>query len=317
MQEFEFERRAPRQIANNVTKRVLSRPAALLPPTTTTASPPAHNMQRSSPFAAGNRQVSATSTPITALPSSLGSRTASTLPPASTTYEPLAKAVLAQRFLRQVLAVSIGAVLVVSVLWTSWDAGGITSIGLLSFVKNCVSPSSITLTFVWGVFAVLPIAVLRKRHVQGERSIFFMSLRILNGLIATGPLSLSPSQTLATNLKDARYIEEIAVLLISSLSTTVLHAWMADFLSGGGAGLAIFAGSKYVVNERVRSRDDLRSTHRKHPLHLNGRLIFLLFSQSVAAALYWTRDLLRSRFLTRWSKEENVRSLNTIAFKLA
>lgn len=120
-------------------------------------------MQRSSPFAGQTRHAL-----TTALPSSLGSRTASTLPPSSTTYEPLAKAVLAHRFVRQVLAISLGFAILVSALWTSWDAGGIPSIGILSFVKNCLSPSAITLTLGWGIFAVLPVAVLRKRHVQGE-----------------------------------------------------------------------------------------------------------------------------------------------------
>ena len=123
-------------------------------------------MQRTSPYAANQGQGQGTPK-ITALPSTLGSRAAPTLPSASTTYEPLLKPVLGQRFAQQVLGVSLCAVCTISVLWASWDAGSVGSLSVLSFVKNAFSPSAIALTLVWGLGAVVPVAILRKRHVQG------------------------------------------------------------------------------------------------------------------------------------------------------
>ncbi|TDL14209.1 hypothetical protein BD410DRAFT_865598, partial [Rickenella mellea] len=47
---------------------------------------------------------------------------------------------------------------------------------------------------------------------------------------------------------------------------------------------------------------------RKHPLHINGRLLFILFAQLIAGFSFWLRDVLKDRFAVKWSRHvEGVR----------
>lgn len=53
-------------------------------------------------------------------------------------------------------------------LWTLWDQGGFSNIGLGGFLYNLLSPSIWVLSAINWVVGVLPVIVLRKTYLTGE-----------------------------------------------------------------------------------------------------------------------------------------------------
>lgn len=43
---------------------------------------------------------------------------------------------------------------------------------------------------------------------------------------------------------------------------------------------------------------------RKHPYYLNGRLLYIIFSQLFLAALYLTRNIMTDRFAVKWKRHQ-------------
>ena len=107
--------------------------------------------------------MSAPHTPARAIPSSLLSRTAPTIPPASQAYEPLVKRVLRHRQYKIFLHSALLSWLLVTA-WRTWS-GGDGDFWLLP-----IRPSTVAYTLATFATGALPIVILRKSHVAGESS---------------------------------------------------------------------------------------------------------------------------------------------------
>ncbi len=101
------------------------------------------------------------STPIRAIPSTLLSRTAPTIPPASQLYEPLVKGVLRHRQYKIFLHSGLFCWFLVTT-WATWS-GRKGDLLLLP-----VNPSTLAYTLATFGVGALPVVVLRKSHLAGE-----------------------------------------------------------------------------------------------------------------------------------------------------
>ena len=108
------------------------------------------------------------SPPSRAITSTLSARAAPSVPPATQTYEPLARAALRRRLLYDILPPSILPVWISAIFWKTWDVGGMSVLNVLKALIIPFHPSTLFVTaFVWA-FGVLPIIVLRKSQLTGE-----------------------------------------------------------------------------------------------------------------------------------------------------
>ena len=108
------------------------------------------------------------SSPTRAITSTLSTRTAPSVPPATQTYEPLARAVLRRRLLYDILPLSAFPVWISATLWRTWNVGGLSALGILHTLVMPVHPSTLLMTTLVWVFGVLPLIVLRKSQLTGE-----------------------------------------------------------------------------------------------------------------------------------------------------
>ena len=108
------------------------------------------------------------SPPVRAITSTLSARAAPSVPPASQTYEPLARAVLRRRLLYDILPLSIFPVWTSTVLWKTWNVGGMSALGILNTLIMPIHPSTLLMTTLVWVFGVLPLIVLRKSQLTGK-----------------------------------------------------------------------------------------------------------------------------------------------------
>jgi nucleoporin NDC1 len=108
------------------------------------------------------------SPPSRAITSTLSARAAPSVPPATQTYEPLARAALRRRLLYDILPPSILPVWISTIFWKTWDVGEMSVLNVLKALTIPFHPSTLFVTiFVWA-FGVLPIIVLRKSQLTGE-----------------------------------------------------------------------------------------------------------------------------------------------------
>ncbi|KAF9556859.1 hypothetical protein CPC08DRAFT_72619 [Agrocybe pediades] len=206
-------------------------------------------------------------TPIRATTSTLKNRAAPSIPPATQVYEPLVKALFRQR-LKFVLLLSALATWVINGAWIIWQEGGSQSVGLWEAVWLAFSPSSLFLALLSWVFVALPITVLRKMFLTGNRS------------NATSPMASVKAAFARKNMRTAS-----SVYLASSVLALFIHTIMAyqhEIYARGDPKLSIFVKS------------------RKHPHYLNGRLLLLLLTQLCAALAFTLRSATADRFAYRW-----------------
>jgi hypothetical protein len=139
----------------------LSRPSA---PTSTRSD------SASSTMSSGNTAPPSpwSSPPVRAITSTLSTRAAPPVPPASQTYEPLARAVLRRRLLYDILPLSILPVWTSAIGWRMWSSGGISASGVLNTLVTPIHPGTLLMTTTVWVFGVLPLIVLRKSQLTGE-----------------------------------------------------------------------------------------------------------------------------------------------------
>ncbi|KAI1792249.1 nucleoporin protein Ndc1-Nup [Ganoderma leucocontextum] len=201
------------------------------------------------------------STPVRAIPSTLLSRTAPAIPPASQLYGPLVKAVLRHRQYKIFLRSGFFSWFLVTA-WRTWS-GGDGELWLLP-----VRPS--TLGYAIATFGVgaLPIVVLHKSHLS-----------------ATPTPSPSPSKTLGAAFQKRSTVHTLFTYLASSLSIAALH---------------ILITSAYDATADPHSRLSLFVKSRKHPYYLNGHLIYVVLSQAFVAFACFVRCILLDRFAVRW-----------------
>jgi nucleoporin NDC1 len=123
------------------------------------------SLRGSQPMSSGN---TAAPSPVRAITSTLSTRAAPTVPPASQTYEPLARAVLRRRLLYDILPMSILPVWTSAICWKMWNSGGMSTSGILNTVAIPIHPGTLLMTTIVWVFGVLPLIVLRKSQLTGE-----------------------------------------------------------------------------------------------------------------------------------------------------
>lgn len=128
--------------------------------------------------------------------------------------------------------------------------GGVETIGILGWIANWLSLSSLLSASLWWLFASVPIAVLRKTYLSGKSATTNTHLSsVLMLLLATRSTSLSPYQTFTQNRSQARYQRALLILLASSSSIVFTHSFFSYFVetpARGDAKLGIWAGSKSV-----------------------------------------------------------------------
>ncbi|TBU28210.1 nucleoporin protein Ndc1-Nup [Dichomitus squalens] len=217
-------------------------------------------------------------TPIRAIPSTLLSRTAPTIPPASQLYEPLVKAVLRHRQYKIFLHSAALSWLLVSA-WRTWSEGD------RDFWLLPIRPSTLAYTLATFATGALPIVVLRKSHVA-----------------ASPTPATSPSKTLAGAFQKQSTVHALLTYLASSLSLAALH---------------LFITTSYDATADPHARISLFVKSRKHPYYLNGHLIYLLFSQAFIALACLVRCVLLDRFAVRWGASLTARKEKLQSFGLA
>ncbi|KAI0666450.1 nucleoporin protein Ndc1-Nup [Trametes maxima] len=207
------------------------------------------------------------STPITAIRSTLLSRTAPSIPPASQLYEPLVKGVLRHRQLKIFLHSALFCWALVS-LWMTWSSGGIFGTGAKEALFLPFKLSTLAFTAATFVVGALPVVVLRKAH-----------------LVAAPSPATSPSKILTGALQKRSTSHAFLTYLASSLSLLLLH---------------ILITGAYDSTAPANARLTLFVKSRKHPYYLNGYLIYVLLSQVVIASACLLRCVLLDRFAIRW-----------------
>jgi nucleoporin NDC1 len=106
--------------------------------------------------------------PVRAITSTLSARASPSVPPASQTYEPHARAVLRRRLLYHILPQSSLTVWASTSFWATWCAGGISALTLSKLLVMPFLPTTLLVTFLVWAFGVLPIIILRKSHLTGK-----------------------------------------------------------------------------------------------------------------------------------------------------
>ncbi|KAK0186270.1 nucleoporin protein Ndc1-Nup [Armillaria mellea] len=217
--------------------------------------------------------------PLRALPSTLAVKSSPSVPLASQSYEPLIKAILRQRLLWRIFLGSIAFCWVQTVAWTIWCLGGIEVLGIGGVAMVPVTPSTSMMAYVCWVVVALPIVVLRKRHLTGYHS-----------------TSKTPLKTLQNALAKQSTKSAFLVYLASAIIATLLHVSMARMSKLNDPRLSLFVKSK------------------KHPYYLNGRLVFLLTSQVIAACCSMLRNIMMDRFVFRWPSSFNQTRKSAVTF---
>jgi hypothetical protein len=89
---------------------------------------------------------------LRAITSTLSTRAAAPLPPASQTYELLARAVLRRRLLYDILPLSILPVWTSAICWKMWNSGGISASGILNTPVIPIHPGTLLMTPILWVY---------------------------------------------------------------------------------------------------------------------------------------------------------------------
>ncbi|KZT25546.1 hypothetical protein NEOLEDRAFT_1202644 [Neolentinus lepideus HHB14362 ss-1] len=206
--------------------------------------------------------ASTSRTPIRAKPSTLVSHAATTIPPASQTFEPAVKRVLRHR-LRSIFLYSAAYCWTPAFVWNTWSTGGFS-------LWNLLSLSTIALSLAFWVLGALPVTLLRKFY-----------------LTATPSASSSPSKTVKAALSKRSTYAALICYSVSAVLLSGLHILLAYTNQTSESGKGEPRLSPFVKS-------------RKHPYYLNGRFIFLMLTQLVCAYAFLLRHIMRDRFVVRW-----------------
>ncbi|KAI0254464.1 nucleoporin protein Ndc1-Nup [Lactifluus subvellereus] len=210
--------------------------------------------------------------PVRAITSTLSARTAPPVPPASQTYEPLARAVLRRRLLYDILPPSALPVWVSTVLWKTWSSGGVSSLSIPNTMAMPFLPSTLLVTALVWAFGVLPIIVLRKSH-----------------LTAVPTPSSSPSQRFKVAFSKPSTVRALSVYILAGSFISTSHIIFGCILEGNPR-------SSDYLGVFVKSR--------KHPYYLNGRFVFLFMAQVIITIGFHLRNILLDRVAVRRTRGE-------------
>ncbi|KAF8344848.1 nucleoporin protein Ndc1-Nup [Amanita rubescens] len=228
--------------------------------------------------------MSNSTSPVRAIRSSLAVRPQPSAPSPQQSYIPLGKLILKQRLVRHVFFYSALVCWIQGYIWTVWILGGVEQLGSSTFVAPFY-PLTLLLAGATWLVAALPAIVIRKTY-----------------LTTTPTPAASPSSLLKSALSKPSTSRSTATYLLSSILILLLHV-----IFDGDAKLRLFVKSKFVYF--FSSLVYAHSGHRKHPLYLNPRLIYLIFSQAAIALIYTFRNILLDRFVFRFSPSSSPRPL--------
>jgi len=255
------------------------------------------------------------SQPVRAITSTLSARTAPPVPPASQTYEPLARAVLRRRLLYDILPLSILPLWTSTIFWRTWNAGGISALSVLNALLLPILPSTLLLsTFVWAL-GVLPIIVLRKSQLTGvplNRN--FWRLSYIFAAVPTP--SSSPSQCVKVSFSKPRTLRALSVYILTSILISTSHIVFGRVVEGtsrGGDHFGVFVKSRYLFTILGTYIYRLTSASRKHPYYLNGSFLFLFMAQVTLAVFFHFRSILLDRVAVRWRHSQACLSFKAFA----
>ncbi|KAI0655040.1 nucleoporin protein Ndc1-Nup [Cubamyces menziesii] len=205
---------------------------------------------------------------MTAIRSTLLSRSAPSIPPASQLYEPLVKGILRHRLYKIFLHSALFCWALVTP-WMTWSRGGMFGVGAKESLLLPLKPSTLAFTAATFLVGALPVVVLRKTH-----------------LVASPTPATSPSKILSGALQKRSTSHALITYLLSSLSLLLIH---------------ILITGAYDPSAPANARLTLFVKSRKHPYYLNGHLVYVLLSQVAVAYACLLRCVLLDRFAVRWA----------------
>ncbi|KAG6888247.1 hypothetical protein C0992_009203 [Termitomyces sp. T32_za158] len=214
-------------------------------------------------------------TPVRAITTTLLTKSSPSVPSSSQNYEPIVKSILRTRLVGKVFLYSLISSWIFTSIWSIWNSGGVSHLGLSGALFVSFGPWTLLIALLSWTTAALPAAVLRKVYLSPRRT-------PATSLSALVKASLSKPATVNSSITYA----------LSAVAALALHVVISYVTGNGNQGLTIFVKSK------------------KHPLYLNGRLIFLVLSQLFAALAFSLRNITLDRFVFRWAHESTTRRFN-------
>lgn len=182
--------------------------------------------------------------PVRAITSTLSTRVASTVPPASQTYEPLARVVLRRRLLYDILPLSVLPVWTSAICWKMWNSGGMSASGILNTLAIPIHPGTLFMTTIVWVFGVLPLIVLRKSQLTSE-SINKRSLNPNLPSTAVPTPSSSPSRRVKAALSKPHTLRALSLYILASILVSTSHV---VFGAVGGDHFGVFIKSRHLFS---------------------------------------------------------------------
>ncbi|KIY65317.1 hypothetical protein CYLTODRAFT_400625 [Cylindrobasidium torrendii FP15055 ss-10] len=205
------------------------------------------------------------STRIRAIPSSLSAKTAPTVAPASTAFDPAVKKVLGTRLKSNMFGYTLALAWIQVVLLSVGKLVGQDGVGLKTVIWTPVQPFTIFATAaLWGGLA-LPVLLMHKTCLTAE---------------LTKGTSFAKTVQKAWARGDVR--KTLATYTLSAFLATAAYVLLSKHLESVDPRLNIFVKS------------------RKHPLYLNGRLLFLIMSQVTVACVQSVRNVGYGSFTFIW-----------------
>lgn len=188
------------------------------------------------------------STAVRALPSTLASRAAPTVPPASQTYEPLVKSVLRHRLLSRTFVYSAIFSWALVVLASS-IRGGRGNFGLVGLLLNPILPRTLVFAFVVWLFSVVPVIVTRKAYLTGTWPRMRIGV-VLHHWTGVPNAATSPASVFNSALHKSSTLRAFLGYMLSISIVTFIHvltAQASDATSGNDTRLTLFVKSRRVA----------------------------------------------------------------------
>ena len=252
-------------------------------------------------MSSGNSAASSpwNSPPVRAITSTLSTRAAPPVPPASQTYEPLARAVLRRRLLYDILPLSILPVWSSAMCWKMWNYGGISALGILNTLVIPIHPGTLLMTTIVWAFGVLPLIVLRKLQLTGEsinRDLWIQSY-LLQLFPHPPPLPPNASRSPFPNHTPSAHSHCTFSQAFSFRHLISYSAASVVIILGFSSNRGTYSSSQNPLYKLILSS-------RKHPYRLSGRFLLLFMAQVTLAIGFHFRNILLDRSAVRWRHDQ-------------
>lgn len=131
----------------------------------------------------------------------------------------------------------------------------------------------------------------------------------------------SPAKILTSAIAKSSTRRCLALYMSCAIMLTALNLFSFTSEEREHLRLDVFVKSRYVIqsyyiilgrklhdgqrHSSVPVSSEAKTSSRKHPYYLNGRLLFLIFAQLWLAASFFLRNIMLDRFVFRWTKSSN------------